>query len=130
MNVNLPMTSRRLVDDTAKNLVDDLIQNGGSSLTLTGEKPAGGFMVSLPDSELRVRGYPSSALVAQWIRDNGVRLFGPDRYLGAWFDEKTGHTYLDVSLNIQDLTEAVNTARQAQQLALYDVANGRSIDLN
>jgi hypothetical protein len=48
-------------------------------------------------------------------------------YFGGWLDDNT--LYLDTSVNIEDLDEAMKLGRANNQLAIYDVKNQTSIRL-
>src|SRR5581483_2604197 len=44
----------------------------------------------------------------------------PGRVLGGWCDPATGRVYLDVSVVVPDLSEAMALARETDQLAIFD----------
>lgn len=63
--------------------------------------------------------------ILDYAAEHSGLLSQDDVYLGGWLDE--GYGYLDVSINIQNLDEALALAKKNHQLAIYDVVTGESI---
>lgn len=83
-----------------------------------------GYMVSQPDTELRVSMSVGLSEIVdainRYIDNNRTILFSGDNvYLGTWIDDS--HLYLDISENVEDYYEAVTQGVCANQLAIYDV---------
>ena len=50
-------------------------------------------------------------------------------FIGSWFDKQTKETYVDISLNIKDLNEALNLGKIFNQKAIFDLNNLTEIRL-
>lgn len=110
-----------------KSLVHHIKTNGDLSLDLNSEtSPTTGYMVSLPNAERRISlanfGY---ADLASYVNYNAKELFQGNALLGAWIDN--GTVYLDLSINVPDLDNTMLLAQKYNQLAIYDVSNGKTI---
>jgi len=102
-------------------------QGGASVHAATGEIPADGFMVSTyPKRSVVVDGPVKEADVASFLAKNKDVLKRPDNFLGTWYEEATGKTHLDISKRFTDKRKAFKTAERHNQLAIYDVATGKS----
>lgn len=111
----------------------ELIQNnGGFSLNHRDEIPAKGYMVSLEGFERVIRNYKEYPPDDLNYLCKNFRLSLTDtvesRWFGAWVNGDD--LYLDASINVQFLDTALEFARQNKQLAIWDVVNGVSIDVN
>lgn len=108
-------------------LAYEAVTRGGFSVDAYGDAPLGGFMVALPDTELRL---PVSILsdvdafgraLTAWLRSHAELLSHPNRYIGGWVDR--GQTLvLDVSERIGSRWEAIRIGRERNQDSIYDVA--------
>lgn len=107
-------------------LIDVLFTNGGFSINiLSGLSPESGYMVSLRDNEEII---PCHEVNSDTIPGYLARHSLPnDAYLGGWID--ADNVYLDISVNIPNIEDALNLARDNSQLAIYDLSNGESIYL-
>lgn len=97
----------------------------------TGQTPQSGYMVSIfPDREEKqhIMTFDVEAL-NRYIVANIDLLLQPGAYLGGWHDPADDTVYLDVSVKSDNLVDAVLTARKHGQLAIYDIANGTSINV-
>jgi len=65
--------------------------------------------------------------ITNYVRAYREGIKSPDNFLGGWVDK--GKLYLDVSKVITDKREAVRLARNADQLAIFDLAHGKTISL-
>jgi hypothetical protein len=105
--------------------------NGGFSLNANNEQPTSGYMVSLEGTERTIPSYPryKEVIVNEFCADYRVRMGDMPEfmYFGAWLDDNT--LYLDTSVNIENLDEAMKLGRDNNQLAIYDVKNQTSIRL-
>lgn len=106
-----------------------IIENKGETLTKELKKADinGGFMVSLEGAEVQknindINGIKKAIEEKQEIIKNKNNM-----YVGLWFDNNI--MYIDISINIQDKTEALEFAKYNKQLAIYDIINNDSIYL-
>lgn len=133
---------------SAGDIQQQMLSSGGISVTFTGKGPKGGFMVSHPDTEVVVSDadmrdpVKGKAIIRDFLMKNAKQLQEgrgrrtpavlmtdqPKNYFGAWFNGKTADNpngddkwYLDVSENIDTLTDAVRVGRERKQLAIYSV---------
>lgn len=121
-------------------LGDTAIRSGGFSLSMAGDRPHSGWMVSQFGTERSVSieslaseqpmeaniGNPwhdnVKAEVERFVREHRADLLQPGAYLGGWVD--SGRLFLDVSHNIQDEDEAMQYARDNHQFAAYNASTG------
>lgn len=102
--------------------------NGGFSVSPSGDSPKSGFMVSVRDL------YKISLdLIEQdeidFASDIASEING---YIGGWLDvndTNINNFYMDISVNIQDKEQALKVARENGQLAIYDIEKNESIYL-
>lgn len=111
-------------------LLEQLKNNGGFSYNInTHDSPTSGYMVSLQGCE---EVYYSEDItedtIPGYITRYAKQLLIPGSYLGGWVDGET--VYLDVSINIDDLQDALALARDNDQLAIFDLQAGESIYLD
>jgi hypothetical protein len=93
------------------------------------QSPTTGYMVSLKGTEVQfpnVADMPDDVLQRE-CDDFDCRV-PKNRYFGAWVDD--GTLYLDHSVNIQDREVAIAFGHANNQLAIWDIANGKSIRLD
>ena len=106
---------------------------GASVAVDDGTGPAAGFMVGLAGAEQVKALRPDKADIVEWIEDAAKPLvataeqLGHKPYLGAWLDAATGKWYLDVSINVGDLSQALTIGARGRQRAVFDVARGEDI---
>ena len=67
--------------------------------------------------------------LTSYARDKSDLLRRKKAHLGAWWDEKTDNLFLDISLVVDDLEEAKQLARENDQLAIYHLDTGETIDV-
>lgn len=106
-----------------------IIENKGETLTKELKKADinGGFMVSLEGAEVQknindINGIKKAIEEKQEIIKNKNNM-----YIGLWFDNNI--MYIDISINIEDKTEALEFGKHNKQLAIYDLENNDSIYL-
>jgi hypothetical protein len=108
----------------AQQAIELLSQDGGFSLSITGNTPHDGAMVSIYPQYERQLATVSESDIAQYLFDHLDVLSLPGHYLGAWID--SGTVYLDVSINAP-LDKALDLARRYSQLAVFDLATFESV---
>lgn len=112
------------------NLFYELALEGGFSYNITtGEhNPTTGYMVSLQGHE---KTYNSSDFVNNdikaFVKNNAEHLSNEHRFVGGWADDEL--VYLDVSVNITNLKNAIYTGMTNNQLSIFDCANKLIINL-
>ena len=102
----------------------------GTTIDQEGDKPQLGYMVSHAMHERIIpMSLPLSEVYEQIERyvQGHIDLIESheDFYFGAWVDK--GRIYLDVSINVQDYSEAIRQAKIHKQIAFYDILRGKSI---
>jgi len=103
------------------------LADGGSSTDLLGSEPVKGYMVSIYQAKgLIVEPEDfTPELVSEYVANHVEILGREDHYLGTWTD--AGNVYLDISLNVADLIEALAIGRRHRQIAIYSVEEQESI---
>lgn len=111
------------------NLLEITRANGGATIDLLGASPDSGFQVGIRarDGLVLVDQFASQGLIDTWIQDHLEILARPDHYVGTWIHE--GRIYLDVSVNVHHLEDAIDLARANGQLAIWDVTNQAEIEV-
>lgn len=128
-----------LHNDKVKFSIDadrEIVGNGGFSFSLDGgRKPDGGYMVSLPGFETvykhdveNARSFNRSA-IHRYLESVSpiVESVFPSAFVGGWYHD--GALYLDLSIQVPDIVDALRLAKSWNQLAIYDVSNGISLEL-
>lgn len=124
-------------------LGDTAITQGGFSLSLAGDRPHSGWMVSRFGSE---RSFSIEQLAAdqpmsfvpgepwhdnfthevdRFVADHRDELKQKGTYLGGWID--SGRLFLDCSVNIPDRAEAERFAKEQQQFAIFNAGTGEYV---
>ncbi|MGI8552055.1 MAG: hypothetical protein ACR2PL_14910 [Dehalococcoidia bacterium] len=49
--------------------------------------------------------------------------------VGTWYNPDDGNTYLDISVTVSDLAQAIAIGRRYNQTAIFDLQQGRVIEL-
>jgi hypothetical protein len=108
---------------------DKLFHDQGISEDPNGVSPTTGYMVSLAETERKL---PEYSLCTLYEIETACREYHqtiqPNTYFGAWIDEDI--LYLDNSVNIQSLDIAIAFGHANKQIAIWDIANGKSIRLD
>lgn len=113
----------------------DVIRNSphGASITLKGETPTRGYMVSQAGrtqyvSTKDMSGPAAKGILEGYAAKNRGELSKPGAHIGLWNDPKTGKTHLDVSNNISRQRAAVGAGKRQNQISIWDVKRQRTID--
>ncbi|MEV0590005.1 hypothetical protein [Nonomuraea cavernae] len=126
--------ARKREEITPRGFLRDARERGGFTWSPhTRRPPDDGYMVALTGHTVQ---HPASLLddldaSAVAIDDYLMRrrsLFENDRdvYLGGWIED--GKLWLEPSRNVRDRAAAVRLARETDQIAIYDVRAGTTID--
>lgn len=110
----------------------DIVKNGGGTyrvepgVSLTPPAHTEGYYVSRAGAEVK---FPADMLtyqaIAGYLFMQRDALAEPDAYFGAWIDN--GTIYLDVTEHVYNYHLAVTRGKHNEQLAIWDVADGKSI---
>lgn len=92
--------------------------------------PAAGFAVAVhPERTWRIAADRFGAHhVARFVRTHEAALARDRRlFAGAWLDRGNGLVHLDLSIVETDARDALALARRHRQLAVFDLATGRTL---
>lgn len=105
------------------------VADGGFSVDpVTGSDIACGYAVSVhPDCERIILGTVTSDDLRAYLADVADTAALPGRVLGGWRDPASGSAFLDVSIGVDTLTDALQLARRHDQRAVFDFAALASI---
>jgi hypothetical protein len=107
------------------NTPDNWGGHGSTHNMVTGQNLAGtkNYAVSPhKDREVVVPGkIVSESMIRSYVEANLDLLMDPRNTLGTWYNDKDGNTYIDVSVTTPSLESAMAFARQANQLAIFDL---------
>ena len=111
--------------------VDSIIQNGGATFNLsTGTSPTTGYAVSLKGgSQVPIDDTRQSIEHAlyNFCAVHGLELSIPENHIGGWVDD--GWLYLDVSIILPNLVDAILMGKIHEQKAIFNINDGHTIDL-
>lgn len=107
--------------DKASKLID---KHGGFTLSGSGDQPLRGFAVAPSKTTEEI--FDRDKVMAKldgYIRRHWNLLKRNRAHLGAWLNPDDGKVYLDVSIVVDDIDEARELAREADQIAFFDLAS-------
>lgn len=106
-----------------------IIENKGETLTKELKKADinGGFMVSLEGTEVQKNVNDINGIKKAIEEKQEIIKDKNNMYIGLWLDNNI--MYIDISINIEDKTEALEFGKYNKQLAIYDLENNDSIYL-
>lgn len=109
-------------------IIQTALKNGGITYNLVTSEtnPTQGYMVSLPDREVREEILTPDNLI-RFIAINADKFAENNKYLGIWQD---GNWCLDVSANITHKEEAIKLAKKWNQKAIYECETGKVIEID
>lgn len=101
-------------------------KNRGATLTSDLDKAVinNGYMVSLQGHEFKTS---LELLTSNLLKTYQQTAENNNAYIGFWLDNQ--ELYVDISINIHDYMQAVQIARDNEQLAIYNCRTGESIYL-
>lgn len=114
----------------ANSLYTNTALNGGYSINKQFEQPKTGYLVSVLDG--LVYENISSVNVHElsgFIKDN-LNKCSLNAFFGGWKDQTTNKVYFDLSKNVSDLNEALQIAKEKNQLAIWDLNENKEIRVN
>lgn len=108
----------------------EIIKNGGATLdkNYNNFNSDSGFMVSLKGQEIKVNVSNIEDIKKEIEKKREFIGNKKGLYIGLWLDSDI--MYIDVSIHIIDYLEALEIARNNDQLAIYDLQKNDSIYLN
>ncbi len=130
-----PKFSRLARSPNIPSLVE-LIRNNPDGYTVSSEtyEPVlGGYSVApLKEAEIIVGKNLPEEVLLDYLQDNKdiARAVGNPVYLGGWLDSDSGQYYLDNTLIVPTLEDALYIAEAAEQLAIFDLNNKEVISTN
>jgi SPP1 gp7 family putative phage head morphogenesis protein len=125
--VTLPMATGPVSEQYAVARGWELLQGqGGGSINLYGDIPTKGYAFAPAKTTEQVFDAKQITVddLEKYVADHHDTLKQDGMYLGSWTD--AGKTYIDVSQVATDEAEAVDAARKADQIALYDIENAQT----
>jgi hypothetical protein len=120
-----------------KNLLDfcdAVLENGGATFNLVlGTSPTTGYAVSKQGHEDTIDLFGNkvtqnmlvNSFVRKYVSEHGFELSLVDYNLGGWIHDKK--LYLDISILFDNEADASEYARDNNQLAYFDLTNGKEI---
>ncbi len=111
-------------------LYDEIWMNGGLSYNPIEETPKTGYMVGiLVLDEFEPEGLKETEVHKRiseaYCKYYNYRFDLHDRFFGGWLSE--GILYLDISEHVENREDAIALAKARGELAIYDIANDKSI---
>lgn len=117
---------------TLTTAISDLKVNGGFSYcAATDHVPADGYMVALTGQtaqfpvELLDDEDAAAKAIVDYIAQRFEIFAQPDVYVGGWIEG--GQLWLEPSIRVMDRTEAIKLGQDTDQIAIYDVRAGDTI---
>ena len=112
------------------NKIMEIIKDEGATLdsNYNDFKSDKGFMVSIKGQEVKVDKNDIQGIKKEIEKKREFIKDKKELYIGLWLDSDI--MYIDVSIHIIDYLEALEVARDNDQLAIYDLKNKTSIYLN
>ena len=109
-------------------VLETAIANNGISYSIsTGNyNVTTGYMVSIQGQEWKVSTI-NDDILKFYVKHHLNELWDKDRFLGIWLNK--GQWYLDVSVNVEDLDEALRLGKNNNQIAIWDCAKAEEIRL-
>jgi hypothetical protein len=120
---------------TAADITDILLDHAdeGYSVNAENEVPTTGYMVGgfVPSLVLAPDALRPYATTDAWLTKNWSYFTVNPRvyYAGVWTDSDTGRIYIDISRNVDTFGEAIALGDLHNEIAIWDVKNGREIRL-
>lgn len=110
-------------------MIKKIIKNGGATLDTNYNdfNASTGFMVSLYGYETKIN-VDNIEAIKKEMENKKTEAEKNNAFIGLWVDN--GLMYLDISKHIKDYNKALETARENEQLAVYDLKNNVSIYLS
>lgn len=107
----------------------EIINNGGATLdgNYNDFKSNNGFMVSIKGQEIKVNKNDIQGIKKEIEKKRDFIQNKKGLYIGLWLDD--GIMFIDVSIHIVDYLEALEIARNNDQLAIFDLKKKDSIYL-
>lgn len=120
---------------TYSDITDTLLAHAdeGYSVNAQGEVPTTGYMVGgfVPSLVLEPDALRPYTNTDAWLHQHwSYFTVSPALYYaGIWTDSETGQVYVDISRNVDTLSEAVAVGLNHDEIAIWDVVKGRELRL-
>ena len=114
----------------AEKLIDSAVLNGGETIPVgISAIPKKGYIVSVHNVYTG-----KSSLEHREVKkiDNDIKTYFINTYteaVGSWIDTYNGLLYIDIVTIYNSLDVALLVTRENQELAIYDIASGQSINV-
>ena len=119
-----------VISRIAKQALDLTEKNGGVTIKLNGDMPSSGFSVA--DNKLTEKMIPMEkadySTVENYIRQNLEKLLESNRHIGLWVED--GKLYMDTPLVLKSKIQALNVARKADQIGIFDLEKFETVFTN
>lgn len=113
-------------------IIKETFRSGGASYNITtGEStPKTGYMVGLTGyEEVHEVSNILDPLLKNFITRNAEVLADEKSFVGTWYNKAKNKVYFDVSVNVNNLPDAIALGQMNNQIAIYDCANKTEIKL-
>jgi len=111
-------------------IFQSLRYKGGITIGIDHYQPSTGYALSIfKATERKYTNIPDQSVINSFIADNIALLSLDNNFVGGWFDRENNVTYLDVSKVIQGRDEALNSAKLASQICIFDIVTKEYIYL-
>lgn len=105
------------------------LANGGFTFRVADAVyPAEGYAVAIPGHE-RLYKQLTPGIIQDYMAEHAESFTHAGHCLGAWFNPESGTWYLDVSIVFPYYSQALAEGRRNQQIAVYDLGLGASIEV-
>ena len=111
---------KRFDYNSALEVIGKTLNSGGYSFN----EYSDGYMVSLEGTERKICLHGNTVIGVIY---KIIEFFVTHKTVNTWLDNKI--LYLDVSVNVANLDEALELAKENKQLAIYDCKAGKVIEL-
>jgi len=122
-------SNNEILTDIAERALELTKTQGGATITLSGEVPKSGFVTAVSKTTEKV--IPEAQLTVTQLKDymkaNLKDLTKENRHIGIWVDE--GNAFLDTPMVLKDKGKAIEVGKKADQIAIFDISMGETINL-
>ena len=117
----------QIITSLACSMLYAVKNNNGCTFNSSGNKPSSGYMVSVNDITKISEDELTASKLAGIVRFYYSAVQKSNHYFGLW--SYSGLVYIDISVNIQSLDQAIQIGRENKQISIFDVQNNDVIML-